>query len=105
MAVNTVRCYPATSTTRSVRHTLATLARERIAEHRRDHPPHVPAATPAARLLGRLRREDPERFAALRPDPRRLAWELWGRGWTEAVYSGGTMRAALELLEPERVAS
>ncbi len=84
---------------------LATLARERIAEHRRNHPPHAPAATPAARLLGRLRREDPESFAALRPDPRRLAWELWGRGWTEARYSGNTMRAALGLLEPERVAS
>ena len=84
---------------------LVTLARERIAEHRRNHPPHAPAATLAARLLRKLRREDPESFAALRPDPRRLAWELWGRGWTEARYSGNTMRAALGLLEPERVAS
>ena len=81
---------------------LATLAREYLAEHRRKHPP---LSTPAraARLLRRLRDEAPDMFD-VRPDPRRLGWELWGRGWTESVYSGNTVRAALALLEAEHPA-
>jgi hypothetical protein len=82
---------------------LATLARERIAKHRRNHPPRS-GPKRVSRLLRRLQREDPECFAALRSDLRAMAWELSGRGWTDTIYSGHTIRAALELLEPERAA-
>ena len=82
---------------------LAALAREHIAEYRRKHLP-PPPSEPAARLLCRLWRVDPDCFAAIRHDPRRLAWEVSGRGWTRTLYSGNTMRAALNLLEPELVA-
>lgn len=78
---------------------LSTLARTLVREHRRKHPPAK--LSPLARLLRRLRDEDSDTFYSLRPDPRRLGWELWGRGWTNSVYSGNTMRAALALLEPE----
>lgn len=82
---------------------LAALAREHIAEYRRKHLP-PPPSEPAARLLSRLWRVDPGCFAALRHDPRRLAWEVSGRGWTQTLYSGNTMRAALKPLEPELAA-
>ncbi|MDP9488080.1 MAG: primase C-terminal domain-containing protein, partial [Actinomycetota bacterium] len=82
----------------------AALVRRGIAEHRRKHPP-LSAPERAARLYRRLRLEDPECFAALRSDPRKLAWELSGRGWTDTVYSGNTTRAALELLESEPIAA
>jgi Bifunctional DNA primase/polymerase, N-terminal/Primase C terminal 1 (PriCT-1) len=82
---------------------LAALAREHIAEYRRKHLP-PPPSEPSARLLCRLCWVDPDCFAALRHDPRRLAWEVSGRGWTQTLYSGNTMRAALKLLEPELVA-
>jgi putative DNA primase/helicase len=81
---------------------LATLAREHIAEQRRKHPTLTPSE-PAARLLLRLRRVDPGCFVGLMHEPRRLAWEISGRGWTQTLYSGNTMRAALKLLEPELV--
>jgi hypothetical protein len=84
---------------------LAALVREHVAEHRRKHPPaKLPAPERAARLLRRLRDAAPDLFDALRPDPRRLAWELWGRGWTESVYSGNTVRVALALVEAEHTA-
>jgi hypothetical protein len=84
---------------------LATFAREWVADYRSKHPlPPRSGPERAASLLRRLRREDPECFAALRSDLRAMAWELSGRGWTNAIYSGHTVRAALELLEPERAA-
>jgi hypothetical protein len=83
---------------------LAALARERIAEHRRKHPP-PPQSGPerAALLLRRLHRDDPECFAALRSDPRALAWEISGRGWTETIYCGNTIRSALEAVDRDLV--
>jgi predicted transcriptional regulator len=85
---------------------LAALARERIAEHRRKHPPaKLPAPERAARLLRRLRDEDPNLLAALSADPRRLGREPWRRGWTEAVFPANTMTRALGLLEAEALAA
>jgi hypothetical protein len=82
----------------------AALARDRIVEHRRKHPP-PPQSGPerAALLLRRLYRDDPECFAALRSDPRALAWEISGRGWTETIYCGNTIRSALEALDRDLV--
>jgi DNA-binding transcriptional ArsR family regulator len=83
---------------------LAALAREHIAEYRRKHLPSPPSEL-AARLLFRLWWVDPDCFAALRHEPRRLAWEVSGRGWTQTLYSGNTMRAALNLLEEPELAA
>jgi hypothetical protein len=82
----------------------AALARERVAEHRHKHPaPPRSGPERAALLLRRLHRDDPECFAALRSDPRALAWEVSGRGWTETIYCGNTIRSALEAVDRDLV--
>jgi DNA-binding transcriptional ArsR family regulator len=77
---------------------LTNLAREHIAKQRSNHP-SLTTAESAAHLLLRLRRVDRGCFVGLVHEPRRLAWEIAGRGWTQTLYSGDTMRTALKLME------